>query len=321
MYIDGWELHAETLPYWENHQTFPYCEDHLFESPKGDTACLIYSVIEARMMDYWGFCAVYSGKQNPELRLSIRYVNFSPFAQYSKNGNFIFLKANYRIGKKFLLALNLEKEAYAIIHFSPPCIGYGIEEGDDGVFTVRFTDEQLRGDGRLPELDGTKIDLQKLKWHKWTALSEGDDLNLQERSLKCLFECKEKIWQESLKQVRLGCISAQEFVDRNRDKVLYWYSPFRKDAYGHVKAFALETPDMNGRYLPVFSTRETCVDYLESRGEAHLVGQIRRTRLKNVMKFLDENPFTRDYGVVVDPHEVFVAISPSVRVTPKSLRY
>ena len=321
MNIQGWELHPETLPHWDNRDIFPSCEDHLFESPDGDTATLIYSVIEARMLDYRGFCAVYRDKQSPKLLLSIRYVNFVPFAHYSKDGNVIFLKASYRGGKRFLLVLDLKKEAYAVIHFSPPCLGYGIREGDNRVFTVCFTDDQLRADERLAELDGTKIDSRELKWRKWTALAEGEDLNLQGRGLKCLFESKEKIWRESLKQVRLGCISAQEFVDVNRNKVLYWCSPFRMDAYGHVRIFALENPDMDGRYLPVFSSREACIDYLECRGEGKLSQGIRRSRLKDVMKFLDSGPTTRDCGVVVDPHEAFVAIPPGVRVTPNSLRY
>jgi hypothetical protein len=63
------------------------------------------------------------------------------------------------------------------------------------------------------------------------------------------------------------------------------------------------------------------VDYLECRGEGHLATQIRRTSLQKVMKLLDANPLTRDYGVVVDPHDAFVTIPPGIRVTPKSLRY
>lgn len=321
MNIQSWELQPETLPYWDNHTAYPYCEDYLYESPDGNTAILIYSVIEARMSDYLGFCAIYRDQQTPELLLPIRSVNFTPFAQYSRDGNLVFLKACYRGGKRFLLVLDLQKKAYAVVHFAPPDLGYGIIEEPDGIFAVCFTEEQIHADGRLAELNRRAIDWRELKWRKWTPLAEGGELNLQERGLKYWFESKEKIWQESLKLVSLGCMSAQEFVDRNRDKVLYWYSPFRGDAYGHVKVFALENTDMDGRYLPVFSSREACVDYLECRGEAHLVGQIRRTRLHNVMKFLDASPFTHDYGVVVDPHETFVVIPPGVRVTPKSLRY
>ena len=321
MNIQGWELQPEALPHWDSHDAFPSCEDHVYESSDGSVATLIYSVIEARMMDYWGFCAVYRDKQAPKLLLSIRFVNFVPFVHYSHDGNLVFLKASYRGGKRFLLVLNLEKQAYAVVHFSPPKLAYEIEEGDNGIFRACFPEVQLRGDQRLSALDRTEIDSRALKWRKWTPLSEGGDLNLQERGLKNLFESKEKIWRESLEQVRLGCISAREFVDRNRDKIVYWYSPFRRDAYGHVKVFAMENTDMDGRYLPVFSSREACVDFLECRGEAHLVGPIRRTRLKQVMRFLDSGYPTRDFGVVVDPHADFVAIPPGVRVTPKSLRY
>lgn len=321
MNVQGWEIHPQKLPYWDNHRVFPYCEDHLYESPDGGSAVLIYSVIEVGMMNYQGFCAVYQNRTAPVLRLAIRCVNFAPFAQYSHDGALVFLKASYRRGKRFLLVLDLKKETYAVVHFSPSNMSYGIKEGDDGLFSVQYPDGQLRSDGCPTKLNGYGIDPRALTWRRWTPLAEGGELNLQERGLKYFFASKERIWRETLEQVSLGCISAQEFVDRNRNKALYWYSPFRADAYGHVKIMAMENTELPGRYLPVFSSRAACVDYLECRGETHTVEQIRKTSLKNVMRFLDANPMTRDYGVVVDPHEAFVAIPPGVRVTPGSLRY
>jgi hypothetical protein len=278
-------------------------------------------VIEVSMMNYQGFCAIYRNKISPSLLLAIRSVTFSPFAQYSRDGNLVFLKASYRRGKRFLLAIDLRKAAYAVIHFSPSNMSYTLAEGDDGLFSIQYPDEQLRADGRLAKLIGMKIDCGELCWHRWAALAEGGDLNLQERGLKYFFASKERIWRETLEQVSLGCISAQEFVDRNRNKTLYWYSPFRTDDYGHIKVIVLENTELDGRFLPVFSSRAACVDYLECRGESHLIPQIRRTSLQSVMKYLDGHPLTRDYGVVVDPHEAFVAVPPGVRVTPKSLRY
>ena len=70
--------------------------------------------------------------------------------------------------------------------------------------------------------------------------------------------------------------------------------------------------------MPVFSTLEACVDYLECRGEKQT---IYRKRVKDIMKFLDSGYPMRNYGVVIDPHLKFVAIPHTVRVTPKSLRY
>ena len=90
--IQGWVLRPEVLPYWDNHNAFPNCEDHLYESPDGGAAVLIYSVIEVGMMNYPGFGAVFCNKTELALLLAIRSVNFAPFAQYSRDGSLVFLK-------------------------------------------------------------------------------------------------------------------------------------------------------------------------------------------------------------------------------------
>ena len=321
MNIQGWEFDPALLPHWDNHTAFPHCEDHLFASPNGDAAALIYSVLEVGMLNYRGFCAIYHRKTEPILRLAIRYVNFWPFAHFSKDGNYVFLKAFYRGGVRFLLVLDIKREAYAVVPFSPPNISYTVTEEENGVFTLAFPEEQLRGNPALAEFNATRVDINGLKWRSWSALAEGGDLNLQERGWKFFFTSKEKIWRESLKQLELGALSSQQFVDLNRCKALYWIYPLRVDKYGHTQVMALANTDFDGQYIPVFSSYEAYVDYLACRGEAHLAVQIRRIRLKDLFAFLDSGYPQRDYGLVIDPHGEFIAIPPGMRITPKSLRY
>ena len=321
MNIQGWELDPSLLPHWDNHFAFPHCEDHLFESPDGEAAALIYSVLEVDMLNYRGFCAIYTRKTDPLLCLAIRFVNFWPYAHFSKDGNLIFLKVFYRGGVRFLLVLDRQRKAYAVVQFSPPNLSYTITEEGNGIFILTFPEEQLRSNPRLANFNAACVDISGLKWKSWEALAEGGELNLQERGLKFIFASKEKIWRESLKQLSLGALSDQQFVDLNRSKVLYWINPLRVDKYGHTQVMALANTDFDGRYVPVFSSYEAYVDYLESRGESHLVVQIRRIRLKNLFAFLDSGYPQRDYGLVIDPHGDFIAISPYLRVTPKSLRY
>ena len=320
MELKGWNIDAEKLPCWDNRETILDCRDYLYESPTGDAACLIYSVAEVSMLKYWGFCAIYKNRQAPELALCVRYVNFAPYARFSRDGNLVFLKATYRAGVRFILILDLKKEVYATVKFMPHNMEYDIREGDSGVFYTVFDPCAIENDVCLAKLfHGTKIDPARLRWRKWSALSDGGDLHLQERGPRHFFKCKETIWRESKDKLRLGAISAQEFVDVNRDKVLYHFSPFKTDEYGHTRASLLKYIEFEGCYLPVFSTRESCVDFLECRGERRV---IYKTRLKKLMQVMDAHYPMRDWGIVIDPHhEDWIAIPNTVRVTPKSLRY
>ena len=321
MNIQGWELDPSLLPHWDNHSAFPHCEDHLFESPDGEAAALIYSVLEVGMLNYRGFCGIYTRKTEPLLCLAIRFVNFWPYAHFSKDGNLIFLKAFYRGGVRFLLVLDRQRKAYAVVQFSPPNLSYTITEEGNGIFILTFPEEQLRSNPRLANFNATCVDISGLKWKSWDVLAEGGELNLQERGLKFFYASKEKIWRESLKQLSLGAMSDQQFVDLNRSKALYWINPLRVDKYGHTYVAALANNDFDGQYIPVFTSRKACADYLTCRGEARFVESIRKTKLKDVFAFLDSGYPQRDYGLVIDPHGDFIAISPYLRVTPKSLRY
>lgn len=316
--VQGWEIDKDALPKWsdEKHGTYPHYQ--MFESPGEQVACLIYSILEVRMCDYRGFCAVYQDKHAPELILPIRFMNFYPQVDFSADGNLIFLKACYRV-KRFLLILNVAQKAYAIVHFSPPDMGYRIQEKDEGIFMLVFDEKHLSQDDRLSHFHNTAVDSTRLRWRKWTDLANGEDLNLQERGVRFFFKSKEKIWQETKEQLGFGAMSGQEFVDINRDKVLYYFSPYSLDEYGHVKYEIMKNERYVGEFLPVFSTREACVDYMRLRG---IDKEIFKARMKNVMKYLDAHYPSKNWGIIIDPdHPDWIAIPSDTRVTPKSLRY
>lgn len=317
MNIQGWEINEKILPHWDNRERIPYCEDYLFESPTADVACLIYSVAEVRMMDYRGFCAVYKNKQSPKLVLNVSYINFDPYVHFSRDGNLIFLKATYRTGKRFILVLDLIEKSYAVVHFSPAAL-YEIEELDNGVFDLFFDEITLKACPEAERFNHTKVDCKNLRFRKWDVLENGGELNLQQRGIKYFFKSKEKIWRESIDKLEAYAISAQEFVDLNRNKVLYYYSPFKTDKYGHTKLFSMQNDSIEGKYFPAFSSFASCMDYIKIKNEPHVIF---KAKLKDLMKMMDSNPYTHHLGIVIDPHTEFVAIPNTVRVTPKSLRY
>ena len=80
MNIDGWEYDFPKLKYWYIRENMPYVTDTLFESPNGKVACLLYSIAEVRALDYRGFMALFTDKNEPELLLAADYINFYKFA-------------------------------------------------------------------------------------------------------------------------------------------------------------------------------------------------------------------------------------------------
>ncbi len=319
MNLKGWEYEYESLPYWENHKEI-FCTDEIFEAPHpADVACVIYSVAEVSMMNYLGFCAILSQKSQPVLQLSIVGMNFSPYAFFSSDGNYLFLKAHYRREKRFLLILNLAKKTYSVEHFAPPNLEYTLNEKSNDVFEVLFPQKVVESDSRLKRLHRKEITLKKRHWHPWRDLAEGRDLNLQRRSFFSRFQSKEKIWQESLELVAQGAISAQEFVDRNQSKVLFYSTPFGTGPNGKTVSYGMKNTALEGIYFPAFTTFEAChAHFTALQREGFLI--IKGT-LKGILSAMERDVLTHEWGVVIDPDSEFVAIPPTIRVTPKCLKY
>lgn len=318
MNLSGWEFDFAGLPNWDNRETFLDCKDYLIESPDAAYACLLYSVTEASMMNYIGFCAVLENKNAPSLLINIRYVNFEPYAKFSRDGRILFLKAHYRYGKRFILILNVEKKTYAVAHFCAP-VWYEIQESDAATFEIVFDPKQAREDRRIARIKNTVIDLHTLKWRKWRPLAEGGELHLQTGGRwRDRFKSPDQIWAETLDLVISQQIAVQEFVDLNRKKTLYHFVPFTQREDGKWCSNAMKNDQCPGEYLPVFTTLEACAEYLKMNGMQHVIF---KSDLKGVMAKLDATPYTHNWGVVIDPWGDYIGIPPGVRITPKSLRY
>lgn len=318
MNISGWEFDFESLPRWDNRETMLDCKDYLYESPDATYACLLYSVTEVGMLNYRGFCAILQGKNAPELLLHIPYVNFEPYAKFSKDGKLLFLKALYRYGKRFILVLNLEKSKYAVVHFCAP-VWYELEESDGGMFRITFDKEQTKDDRRIQRIKNTLIDTEQLNWRKWKPLAEGGELHLQRRGgWRDRFKSPDKIWEETIDLAISEQISVQEFVDLNQKKTLYYFVPFTQNENGKWFSNAMKNDQYPGDFQPAFTTLEACRSYLELKRMQHV---IIKGDLKGLMKSMDSHPLTRDWGVVIDPYGDFIGIPPGIRITPKSLRY
>ena len=318
MNINGWKFDPSVLPEWDV-RSQAEVKDYLFESSHSDNAVLIYSEVHNRgEVRYWGQGAVYENKKSPELLLSIRYLGFYPYSFFSTDGNLIFLKAFTRYGIRFVLVLNLAEKAFAIFNYGPPNINYKVEDKGEGFFELVFDEEELAVDSTLEAFNRTEIDCGKLIFKSWTALSEGGDLNIQERGLKYFFANKKKIWNDSLEKFKLGGMSPQLFVDLNRDMPLYYINVFKVDEYGHTKLLALENPDVGGKFFPVFTTLEGCIEFLRRN---KIESKIFRSRMKNIMKMMDRGYPLHRLGMVIDPYGYSISLPRGLRVTPKCLRY
>ncbi len=232
MNIAGWEYDFESLPRWENREVMKDCKDYLTESGDESRACLIYSVTEVSMMYYLGFCAIFQNKENPELLLHIPYVNFEPYAKFSKDGKLLFLKALYRYGKRFVLVIDLDAKKFAIFHFCAP-FWYDLTEIEGGRFQIVFDMERDGDDRRIRYIKNTLIDPEQLIWRKWKPLAEGGDLHLRQRGgWRDRFKSPDQVWAETIDLAISQQIGIQEFVDLNYRKTLYYFVPFTQRENG-----------------------------------------------------------------------------------------
>lgn len=326
MEIGGWNFEYTTLPHWSDREEYP-CTDCMLESPNGEVGCLIYSIPEVE--NALGYCAILSNKAQPALLLSILEIVFDKAVTFSRDQRFLILRARYRRDKWFLLILDLAEQKYSVEHTVPIARQYSIEERADGEFEILV-------EGRSPmALSGVSVEnawLQgtmrrlfsvhgKRRWRSWRDLAEGADLNLQERSFFSIFRSREHIWRESLELVAFGMITAQEFVDRNQSKRLWFPSPFRVGPSGRVQAISMQNVEFDGRFLPAFTTEEACLAHCRAQNWDSSV-MLCRASLKRLMQTMDSHYLTRTWGIIIDPDgKRSLMIPPGVRVTPKSLRY
>lgn len=324
MNINGWEYDFSTMKHWDVRDKMPYVTDKIFESPNKDVACLLYSIAEVRMLDFRGFFALFENKDEPKLLLCVDYINFYEFAYFSDSGRFLFLKATYRTDKHFVLILDLSEKKYAVVNSVPfgNCCSFKESETEFGVFEMCVDKSCFGSNVNTAYIKNEMIDIKELQFKDWSDLENGEDLNLQERSFFNIFKSREKIWRESIEKVLAQKMNAQEFVDRNKDKVLYFIPPYGINPKGRLEPIPIYNTAISGKFIAVFTTQKKAQEYAYMRYEADSKVPIYKKKFKDIMKILDRDLLIRDWGVAVDPFsEEWVAIPSGVRPTPKSLRY
>ena len=177
MIVNGWNYDFESLPCWDNRERMPWITDTLFENSTSDTACLIYSIAEASMMNYVGFLAILKNKQSPYLFLNI--IDFCFPKQevvFNTTGNLVFLQSNLYNESSNELARPLiiidckeNRFSYYKTNNINPC--YKIIELDKNTFGIKADEYQKNNDRRLFALSKKKIRIDRLKWYDIEALS------------------------------------------------------------------------------------------------------------------------------------------------------
>lgn len=133
-----------------------------------------------------------------------------------------------------------------------------------------------------------------------------------------MFFRKSDRWETSVKKLRDGEISVQEFVNANEKKKLYYSTPFfENDSGQHTNV--LQTHDSDTVYFPVFTDVAGLREHMAAIGGKRYI--IIEGNLKDVLDSLDSHPLLRTWGVVIDPmSRNSIGLPPKVRVRPKCLR-
>ena len=147
----NWNYDFSSLPHWDNREIFPYTTDTYAESPTQDCLCLIYSIIEARMMDYRGFLAVLKNKSNPELLLNVTRYNIpDQKVAFLSTGHVLIVQA-YFINEKSdaysapFLILDLQNNRFSLVHSGRNSLSpYTIEEISQNTFVIQPHNIEVR---------------------------------------------------------------------------------------------------------------------------------------------------------------------------------
>ena len=173
-----WKYDFESLPYWDNHDKFPWVYDEFFEIPQTDTLCCIYSITEVRMMSYLGFLAILQNKENPKVVLNVSdNMNFCDNFSASSDGKLIFLQPSMYDGKtkqvkRPILILDTEKKKFAYVETNQWNPEYKVIEVAENVFRVEPDPVQAKSDECLQALSEKEICIDSLKWYPWSKLKQ-----------------------------------------------------------------------------------------------------------------------------------------------------
>lgn len=342
--INSWNIDPSALWRWDNgwRRTDPVCNmrDVMFESKGGRYGCLVYSEYICMRDNYGAYCAIYEYKDDPKLLLNIKCFSFPLYAFWSDDEKYVFLKARFKEYQRAVLILDVENRKFSTVHVQPHYMDYEIIERG-GAFEVHFTKKLFVQDFGDEAFSDVTIDCNSLEWCDWSVLESFEEPKIPIDGLKYLFADKRKLWRDTAELEYLGVMTKSTFVNLNREKKLYWCLPIVRDEFGHDKLyyfklnifdgvflpqvatsfgplnkFALYKNFMEEFYVPAFTSRMACEEYLNRIG---VEAKVCKKSLKEILKQMDARYPLHEMFLVVDPQSQF-RIPLRSRITPKSLR-
>lgn len=125
-------------------------------------------------------------------------------------------------------------------------------------------------------------------------------------------------WNISLKKLKSKEISIQEFVNANKNKTLYYSTPFFENEKGRFPN-VMQTKESDTMFFPAFSSVSDLESYMAAIGCAQHI--VIKGDLKSVLDSLDSHQILKTWGVVIDPRTSnSIGIPPNIRVQPNHLR-
>ena len=342
--INSWNIDPSSLWRWDDgwFRNDHACKmkDVMFESKCGRYGCLVYSEYICMRDNYGAYCAIYENKDDPKLILNIKAFRFPLYAFWSEDGKYVFLKARFKEYQRAVLILDVDNRKFSTVHVQPHFMDYEIVERG-GVFDVHFTKKLFDRDFGEEAFSDVAIDCNSLEWRDWAVLESSEKPKIPIDGLKYLLADKRKLWQDTAELGYLEVMDMRAFVNLNRKKKLYWCLPIIRDEFGHDKLyyyklnvfdgvllpqvatsygplneFALYKNFMEEFYVPAFTSRSACEEYLKQIG---VEAKVCKRTLKEILKQMDARYPIHEMFLVVDPQSQF-RIRLRDRVTPKSLR-
>ena len=167
--INGWRYDFESLPLWKVRGQNPWCTYKLSEDAEHDTACLLYGIIEERMLAYFGYCAVFRNKKDPVCAAAFPGIGvWQQNPTFSKDGQFVLL-STYYTRKGMILVLDLKNEKYALFELPRTTPVKEITEEAPDIFSYRFYETEAK-QNPIRRIFGKKLRIGKLKFNSWDAI-------------------------------------------------------------------------------------------------------------------------------------------------------
>ncbi len=210
MMFHGWEYDFTSLPHWDIRNEYHFAYDSLYENPSSDTAVLLYSIVECRMLCYAGFLAIVRNKKKPELMLRVEEITFwDSRVVFSADGALVFAKpylwisAGRRLSVWLVFIFDVSTERFACFRILANDIDFTVKERERNVFIIVADEQHMKQDASgLPgKLNGTKIELDALEWMPWSEINSFC-VRLMKEAIEARYGFFERIYRRLAERIR-----------------------------------------------------------------------------------------------------------------------